>query len=103
MNAPDVIVIINYRALPDHEEKALKMLTDLVAVVRAAEPDCKGITVIKGASDPGTFMLIETWTSREAYLGPHMLTPHIRAFKERAGDFMDGPPGITFWQTACAV
>ena len=103
MNASDVFVIINYRALPDREARALQELSDLVAVVRAAEPDCRGITIVHGAADPGRIMLIERWTSREAYLGPHLHTPHIQAFKQRAVEFADGPPEITFWHPACVV
>jgi quinol monooxygenase YgiN len=103
LSAPDVFVIINYRALPDQRPRALQELSDLVAVVRKAEPDCKGITVVHHEADPRRIMLIERWTSREAYLGPHMQTPHIQAFKLRAGEFADGPPEITFWLPACVV
>lgn len=103
MSASDVFVIINYCALPGQESRALRELSDLVAVVRAAEPDCRGITVVHEAADPGRIKLIERWTSREAYLGPHMQTPHIQAFKLRAGEFADGPPEITFWHPACVV
>lgn len=103
MKAADIFVIIHYRALPGREQTALQELTDLVAVVRAAEPACTGITIVHSEGEAGRIMLIETWASREAYLGPHLQTPHIQAFKQRAGGFMAGPPEITFWQPVGAV
>ena len=103
MSASNVFVIIHYRALPGCEQTALRELSDLVAVVRAAEAACTGITIVHSEGETGRIMLIETWASREAYLGPHLQTPHIQAFKKRAGEFMAGPPEITFWQPVCAV
>ena len=103
MTPSDIHVIIRYRAKPQYEETALRELADLVAVVRAAEPDCTGITIVRHEKDPGEIMLIETWTSRDAYVGPHLRTPHITAFRERAGAFMAGPPDISFWHATTAV
>jgi quinol monooxygenase YgiN len=103
LSAPEVFVIINYRAAAGREQEALRELSELVAVVRAAEPDCLGITVVHSAVDPGRIKLIERWTSQEAYLGPHMQTPHLQAFKLRAGAFAAGPPEITFWHPDCEV
>lgn len=103
MSGSGAHVIIRYQALPGCEAMALRELTDLVSVVRAAEPDCTGITIVESVDEPGRIVLLETWTSREAYAGPHLQTPHIQAFKARAGSFMAGPPEITYWRQVAAV
>lgn len=103
MNPTDIHVIIRYRAQPGQAETALRELAALVAVVRREERDCTGIIIVQRDEDPCDFMLLETWTSREAYAGPHLETPHIQAFKARAGGFMAGAPEITYWREGCRV
>ena len=99
MPVAPVLVLITYRALPGREVAAKEELRSLIATVVASEPDCSGITMLEDAADATRILLYEGWTSRDAYLGPHMQTPHLRAFIERAGTFMAGPPEITFWRT----
>lgn len=103
MTARDIHVIIRYRAQDGCADLALRELAALVAVVRREEPDCTGITIVQRDEDPCEFTLLETWTSREAYAGPHLSTPHILAFKSRAGQFMAGAPEITYWREGCRV
>lgn len=103
MTATDVTVIIRYRCQSGQAETALRELSALVATVRREEPDCRGIVIVRNEDDPCDLTLIETWTSREAYAGPHLSTPHILAFKSRAGQFMAGAPEITYWRQACRV
>lgn len=90
-------VIIRYRTLPDRHEDAIRELRSLIATVVAKEPDCKGIKLLQEASDPTSLLLDELWTSREAYLGPHLQTPHLLAFKAKAAQWFAGPPEISFW------
>jgi quinol monooxygenase YgiN len=47
--------------------------------------------------------LVERWTSREMFLGPHMNQPHIRSFIQSASAFLTGPPDITFWRQVSGV
>lgn len=91
-------VIVKYRALPDQVEIARQEIAALVATVLASEPECGGITMLQDTADPTAFVLIETWPSREQFLGPHMQQPHIQAFIQSAGRFLAGPPDISFWQ-----
>ncbi len=97
MNPTGTYVIIRYRAKAACADIAARELSALVATVREREPDCTGITIVARAEDPTDFTLIETWTNREAYAGPHLQTPHIQAFKARAAEFMASPPEITYW------
>jgi quinol monooxygenase YgiN len=99
MNA-GVIVIIEFQTQEGQEAVARRELTALVEEVVAKEPDCHGIEFHVGQDDPSQILLYERWTSKEAYTGPHMETPYIRAFRDRAAAFMSGPPAITFWRLA---
>jgi quinol monooxygenase YgiN len=71
-------------------------LATLVGTVVQNEPDCSGIEILRDIDDGTRFVLYERWSSRDAYTGPHMRTPHILAFITKAGDFMAGPPTISF-------
>jgi quinol monooxygenase YgiN len=92
-----VTIVIRYRALPAHADRARDELDALLAEVVRQEPDCLGIQLLHDDEAPHRLLLIERWTSREAYFGPHLETPHIRAFIERAPAFLAGPPEITAW------
>jgi quinol monooxygenase YgiN len=94
----DVVVLIAYRALPGKEEDAKGAIGGLVRTVLRTEPDCRGITILHNAADPGHILLVEQWSSRESYLGPHMQTPHIKAWIAEAPAVVSGPPEITFWR-----
>lgn len=95
--APGVTVVIEYRALPGSVELAVRELDALVATVVAKEPDCRGIRLLRETGDPARVLLVEEWTSREAYLGPHFQTPHLTAFKAKAASLFAGAPRIEFW------
>jgi len=102
MNSEHVIVQIHYRAQPGREAQAAREIATLIAIVQREEPDCLGITMLHSADDPTRILLHERWTSREAYFGPHMQTPHIRAFIAAAPAFVAGPPEISVWTTDAA-
>lgn len=91
------VVLISYRARPEHADTAAREIGKLVASVQALEPDCGGITMLRDASDPTRFTLVEHWPSQAVFLGPHMQQPHIKTFIEGAGAFLEGPPDISFW------
>ena len=96
MPGDGVVVLIEYRALPGRENVAQRELSALVATVVEKEPDCGGIEVLRDKDDPTRLVLYERWSSREAYTGPHMRTPHILEFISKAGEFVAGPPSISF-------
>ena len=98
MSRRPVTVLIVYRAQPERADAGLRVLADLVGTVVAEEPACLGITVHQDASDPTRILLLEEWRDEASYVGPHMQTPHIRAFVEKAPEFFAGPPEISFWE-----
>lgn len=100
MNADAVVVLVSYHVQPGKEEIARREIAALVDVVTTNEPACRGITMLQDASDPTHLLLHEHWSDQQAYLGPHMESEHIQTFIARAGEFLAGPPEITFWQPA---
>ncbi len=95
-----VTVAITYQARPDQVERAVRELTALIETVVATEPDCFGIQLYQDPADPARIFLFEQWTSREAYLGPHLETPHLLAWKANAGPLFLGPPERSYWRLA---
>ena len=95
--APPVTVIVAYEALPDMVDTARAELEALIELVVAREPDCLGIRMYADVTAPQRLLLIEQWTSVEAFTGPHMQTPHLQAFMERARALIAGPPELRFW------
>ena len=102
MPSSGVTVVIEYRAVPGSMEQAISQLDALVATVVATEPDCRGIRLLRDVADPARVLLVEEWTSREAYLGPHFQTPHLTAFKAKAAALFTGAPKIEFWGESSA-
>ena len=98
MSEGDVTVMIRYLAQAGQVARARDELDALVKVVLAEEPACRGIWIHENTSAPEQLLLIERWTDEASYTGPHMQTPHIRAFMTRARDFIAGPPEISFWR-----
>ncbi len=96
-------VVITYRALPGKADVARDALAALIETVVAEEPACRGIQLFQGNGDPHLLLLTEQWDSEAAYSGPHLLTPHILAFRERAAGFLAGPPEITYWKPVSAA
>jgi quinol monooxygenase YgiN len=90
--------MIHYHALEGQRENAERELAALIATVQKVECDCSGIRMVRNADAPSQICLIEYWSSREAYLGPHMQTAHLQAFIQRAGSLFAGPPDISFWE-----
>jgi len=103
MGAEPIVVLIAFKIQPGKESLAMQVMTSLIATVRKEEPACSGITMIQDAADPGRILLYELWPDRDSYLGPHMETPHIKAFKSQGGELFAGPPDITFRNTVARV
>ncbi len=97
MNLSAVTVLIEYRARPDQIDRALDELEQLVATVVASETDCYGIRLLQEGEEPTRILLDERWSSREAYLGPHFETAHLKDFIARAAALFEGPPTIRLW------
>lgn len=97
------IIVITYQTFPHTAEAGHQALADLIKLVVARETDCISIRMHRDTSDPTKILLWEEWTTEEAFRGPHMVTPHIKAFQARIPELYVGPPVATYWhQTAVA-
>jgi len=97
MSASGVIVVIEYHARADRVDTARAALQDLIEIVVREEPNCLGIRLHQHVEDPARILLWEAWTDQAAFTGPHMETPHLTAFRERAPELFTGPPALSFW------
>jgi len=97
MTPHPVVVTIRYQAQPGQEQRTRAALSTLIATVVANEPDCLGIRLHQDPDDASRILLYERWQSRESYTGPHMDTPHLRAFMLAARELLAGPPTIEHW------
>ena len=97
MRARAVTVLIRTRLLPDSIEQGKQDLLHLAREVRRVEPDCLAIEMAQDMDDPTNVTMIEKWSSREAYEGPHMQTSQMKAFIERSSKYFSGPPDISFF------
>ena len=103
MHADPIVVLIEFRIRPGTESLATQVMTSLIATVRREEPACSGITMIRDAADPSRILLYELWPDRYSYMGPHMETPHIKAFKAKGGELFTDAPHISFWDQVSRV
>ena len=98
MQASIVTVLIRTRLLPDFIEQGRRDLLDLAREVRKVEPDCLAIELAQDLDDPTKITMIEKWSSRDAYEGPHMQSSHMKFFIEQSSKYFAGPPDISFCQ-----
>ena len=96
MQANIVTVVIRTQLLPDSVEQGKQDLLALAEEVRKVEPDCLAIELAQDVDDPTKITMIEKWTSREAYEGPHMQSAHMQSFIEQSSKYFAGPPDISF-------
>lgn len=96
MQANVVTVLIRTRLLPDSVEQGKQALLDLAQTVRKLEPDCLAIEMAQDLDDPTNITMIEQWSSRAAYEGPHMQSSHMQSFIEKSSRHFAGPPDISF-------
>ena len=97
MSQSNVLVVIQFQAQPGRGGVLRRELASLIRTVVEQERECVAIRMHQDLDDDTRILLYEEWTSRVAYTGPHMQTPHILAFMEKAPTFVAGPPAITFW------
>ena len=93
-----VVVVIACQAQPGKADLVRKEFAGLIRAVLASEPACLGIWFHQDLDDEAKFLIYERWTDRTAYIGPHMKTPHMQAFVQKASALFASTPTITFWR-----
>jgi quinol monooxygenase YgiN len=98
MDTKPVTVVITCAIRPDKLETARRELEAIIKIVLANEPACHGIRVHEDSKRPERLLIIEHWDSEEIFSGPHMQTPHMQSFLEKAEGFLDGVAEFGFWR-----
>lgn len=98
-----VTVVITGKIKPDKRDLARAAFEAVIPEVIANEPACHGIRLHEDPNDACRLLVIEQWDSVEAFTGPHMQTPHQKAFFEQAQAFLDGEPDFAFWRETFAA
>lgn len=98
INSQSVTVLIACSIIPDKVDLARQEFAHIINTVVTNESACHGIRLQQDIDDPYRLLLIEEWDSKEAFTGPHMQTPHMQAFLQRAQGFLAGPPEFRFGQ-----
>ena len=91
-------VVITCQIQPDKNDMARQEFAAIIKTVVASESACHGIDLYFDPENPNRLLLIEYWDSKEAFTGPHMQTPHMQAFLQRAQAFLAGAPEFGFWR-----
>lgn len=96
MRSDAVTVLVRLQLLPEFIEQGKRDLLDLGREVRKLEPACLAIELAQDLDAPTKITMIEKWSSREAYEGPHMRSPHMQAFIQQSAKYFMGPPDISY-------
>jgi quinol monooxygenase YgiN len=88
-------VVARVRAKAGQEARLRQELQRLVAPT-CAEEGCLRYDLHESTTEPGWFLLYETWKS-EADLQAHFQTPYLKAFFQMVPELADGPSEITKW------
>ena len=92
----NLMVVARITARPGQEENVKRALVGLVAPTRA-EPGCVNYDLHQSHEDPAVFLFHENWASRDALLS-HDRSPHVQAFRARAGELLTGPALIELFR-----
>lgn len=96
INNQFITVLIACSILPDKVDLARQEFAAIIRTVVTNEAACHSIRLQQDIDDPQRLFLIEEWDSKEAFTGPHMQTPHMQAFLQRAQGFLAGAPEFRF-------
>ena len=88
-------VVARVRAKTGQETRLRQELQRLVAPT-LTEAGCLRYDLHESTTEPGWFLLYETWKS-EADLQAHFQTPYLKAFFHLVSELADGPSEITKW------
>lgn len=98
-----VTVVITCTIRRDQLATARRELEAVIQTVMANEPACHGIRVHEDPRKPERLLILEHWDSEEIFTGPHMQTPHMQSFLQKAAGFLDGVADFSFWREVLAT
>jgi quinol monooxygenase YgiN len=89
---PRIRVVAHLTSKPETIAETREALEAFIDPTRA-EAGCVYYGLMQNNDDPTDFTFVEEWESDET-LDAHLESPHISAFKERAGDLLACDPDI---------
>jgi quinol monooxygenase YgiN len=95
MRINKVTVLALVKAKKGLEEALRKECLSLVTPTRS-EPGCIDYDLHQATDDKSVFMFYENWQSMED-LEKHRETPHLKAFREKAGTLLETPIEVTLF------
>lgn len=94
--AEKLTVVARVRAKPGKVTDVKQALLALVEWTRT-EPGCISYDLYQSQNDEAQFLFHENWESKED-LDVHAQSPHIQAFRARAGELLAEPVEIKFFR-----
>ena len=85
-------VVAHLTSKPETIDATRAALEGFIEPTRA-EAGCVYYELMQNNADPTDFTFVEEWESNET-LDAHLESPHITAFKEKAGDLLAAEPDI---------
>jgi quinol monooxygenase YgiN len=89
----EVVVAASFKVRPGREQEAEEALRE-VARATHEEDGCLLYALHRGVDDPGRFVLLERWRSRED-LDAHLQQPYVARLAATA-DALEEPAGVWF-------
>lgn len=89
---PKIRVVAHLTSKPETIDETRIALEGFIEPTRA-EAGCIVYELMQNNDDPTDFTFVEEWESNET-LDAHLESPHITAFKGRAGDLLACDPDI---------
>lgn len=86
-------LLATFKVLEGREDEFEGIMRDLIAQVRANEPGALTYTLVKSKKEPGEYIMIENYASREAR-ELHAKTDYIAAAVPKFMACLDGTPSI---------
>lgn len=93
----NTIVLLKFKAQTGKSAETISNLKNLFEKVRE-EPHFSSIKVHVDPNDETNILLYEEWDDIDYYQGDHMKSAHLKNFMENSGNFLTGPPEVTFWK-----
>jgi len=89
-------VVARAKAKPGREAELEQAMRAIVAPTHQ-EPGCVRYTVHRSLTDPGVFLTVEHWTSKEA-VDRHFAADYVQALLKKVPDLLIDPPDITLYE-----
>lgn len=89
-------VVVQAKAKPGKEAELEKAWRAIIGPTHQ-EPGCLKYVLHRAVDDPGVFISVERWSSKEA-IDQHFAKPHTQALLSRVPDLVAGAPDVKIFE-----